>query len=56
MLDALLQLASANTRKLLLTHNEFDVLFTADVNFMAIIVQISDKLQEQMLNKYKTNN
>ena len=42
--NALLQLMSANTGKLLPMHNELHVLLTIEVNFTATIVQINIKL------------
>ena len=49
----LLQLVNANTRKLLLTYNKLNTLLAIEVNFMATILQINDKLREYILSEYK---
>lgn len=53
ILNILSQLVSTNTRKLLPTHNKLNILFTVNINFIATIVQINNKLQKRILSKYK---
>ena len=54
--DALLQLASTNTGKLLRDYNKLDVLTTIDVQFTATLVRMNNEFQKQILNSYKENN
>ena len=51
----LLQLASTNTERLFLIHNELNALLAIEINFIATIIQINNKLQKQILNRYKAN-
>ena len=53
--DILLQLANINTEKLSPIYSELNALLATELNFITTIVQMNNKLWEQILSGYKVD-